>query len=369
MTMSSFEPGRTRLVTVRGSNREMGRQLGETCRVGVEEALALVHSEVGRIGPLSAAREKALAYAPVIEAVAPHLTEEITGLAEGAGISEADALLLQLRFEATGFDGRGGDGCSSFAVRGANGEVVTGQNVDTVEEHIRLGLIVHMVPDDGPDILMYTYYPGMIGYLGFNSHGVSVFGNALLSPGWRIGFPRYLSCRLALEQSTAAAAEAKIRGLRRASTINLLLTDASGDIRNLEQTVDEVATLTPQADRFFHTNHYLHPPFEREERLLAILPDSTARYAAGSKAINAIEADGDMVAGAKALLRNHDNYPSGICRHRAEVSTYDGDQWMTIASLIAEPAAGRLHAYFGPPCEGEYAIFNLPACAPLAAAS
>ena len=356
---TAFRTGETRIVTVSGTNRDMGRQLGEECRPGIGEALDLVASEASRIAPLDQARERALAYLPSILQDAPHLADELEGLAEGAGIPLADALLLQLRFEAVGFDGRGGDGCSSLAVRGTDGHMVTGQNVDTVEDHVRLGLVVRMVPANGPSILMYTYYPGMIGYLGFNSHGVSVFGNALLSPGWRIGFPRYLVCRLALEQRSARAAEARIRALRRASTINLLLTDGTGDIRDLEQTVDRVETIEPEGDRLFHTNHYLCDALKADERLLAILPDSEARYEAGRKLLDDIDAAGDLVAAAKDVLRDHHNYPSSICRHRAKVSEYDGDQWMTVASLVAEPSAGRLHVCFGPPCQGRYRTFAM----------
>lgn len=357
----SFRVGETRRVCVSGSNRQMGEQLGEACRPGIAEALALVHGEMEKIGPITHFRARAQAYVSAIEKVAPYLVEEIRGLARGAAVPFEDALLLQLRFEAVGFDGRGGDGCSSFAIKRADGHVFTGQNVDTVEEHCRLGTVVEMRPDDGPDMLFYAYYPGMIGYLGINSEGLSVFGNALLSDGWRVGFPRYLSCRLALEQKTAAKAEETIRGLERASTINLLFTDPSGDIRNLEQTVDEVETLTAEDGRLFHTNHYVCERFRGDERLLDILPDSTVRRAQGAARLEEIDVgEDDLFEQVKSVLKDHQNHPSSICRHRAETSRYDSDQWMTVASLVADPAAGRVDVAFGPPCETDYQTFYLP---------
>ena len=45
----------------------------------------------------------------------------------------------------------------------------------------------------------------------------------------------------------------------------------------------------------------------------------------------------------KRFLSDHSGYPASICRHGVESGT--------VASLIAEPAEGRLHVALTHPCE------------------
>ena len=341
-----------RIVTVEGGHREMGRQLGEQLRDEIAETIELLRAEIP-----AAERDgvdgRVAAYAPFVERHTPHLADELRGLAEGARIRELDALFVQVRFELIGYEA---DGCTSFAVPRA-GAVLTGQNVDTTPQYEPLGRVLRMRPDDGPDVLMYTYMPGMIGYLGINGAGLSCLGNAVVCPDWRAGFPRYLVVRRALEQETVAGAVAAIRGLERASSINLLLSDRAGVIRDVELTVDEVAVIEPGPAGLAHANHYVHDAFRACDLLRPILPDSEERLDRMGGLLGGIAGD-DRLAAAKAALSDHTGYPTSICRH------YDADgpptYWhQTIASLIAEPAEGRLHVCFGNPCQREYVTFDL----------
>lgn len=349
-----------RFVSVGGSHADIGFQLGKTCRDGIRLALKHLGAELSEFMSGDAARKRAEAYAPIIESRAAHLLQEIEGLADGAGITVADALILQLRFELIGFDGHGGEGCSSFAISDG-GIRLTGQNVDAPIWHKELGMVVEMRTPNGPDLLMYTYYPGMIGYLGINSAGLSVFGNAVLSPGWRVGFPRYLAIRLALEQESVADVHAAMAGLERASTINLVTTDATHAMIDLELDVHEIGVVEPTGARIFHTNHYLCPALQDKERLLELLPDSLPRFTVGSEKLNNMTFAADRASAidqAKDLLRDHTNGPSSICRHGARESVYAGDQWESVASIVADPDGGRMHVSFGNPCELPYQEFG-----------
>jgi isopenicillin-N N-acyltransferase-like protein len=353
------------IIYLRGTHYEMGAQLGEARREEVRAAVALVQQELGRVATIESAMSRAEEYVLAIEVVAPRYVEEIRGLAAGARISFNEALLLQLRFEAVGYDtGRGAvpqlaEGCSSFAyVQG--GRRVTGQNVDIPPAHIRMGQLVHMEPPAGPRLLFYTYYAGLLGYLGINSEGLSVFGNALLSPGWRIGFPRYFMLRLALEQSTVDDVERLLRSVKRASTINLLVTDRHSAMADFELAVDDYARLPAHDGSIFHTNHYLAEKLRPGERLAEILPDSPLRWSAGSKLLAApTDSSNDPLRRARALLKDHTNYPAAICRHAVEPPRAVADAWVTVASLIAQPDAGVLSVCPGNPCAGDYVSYEL----------
>ncbi len=350
-----------RFLSIHGTHKEIGLQIGERFRDRVQWSLSKVSAELSPRLSLDAARDKAAAYVPAIEHVAPHLLEEIEGVAEGAAIRFEDALILQLRFDLIGFDQGAVEGCSSFAIA-ASGLRFSGQNVDAPSWHKESGTVIAMYPPTGPAILMYTYYPGMIGYVGINSHGLSVFGNALLSGGWRVGVPRYVAVRLALEQSSVAGVHGMLESLDRGSSINLVVSDEADGMIDLEVDVDEIGVVHPRRSRVFHTNHYLTPSLQGADQVSRLLPDSLPRLRTGQEALGKIDTalGKQAVMGAiKTLLRDHSDGPASICRHRAPVSTYPADQWESVASIIADPEAGALHVSFGNPCEVSYQRFAL----------
>ena len=350
-----------RFLSVSGTHKEIGLQIGERFRDRVQWSLSKVSDELSAQLSLDTAREKAAAYVPAIERVAPHLLEEIEGVAEGAAIRFEDALILQLRFDLIGFDQGAVEGCSSFAIA-ESGLRFSGQNVDAPSWHKESGTVIAMYPPNGPAILMYTYYPGMIGYVGINSHGLSVFGNALLSGGWRVGVPRYIAVRLALEQRSVADVHRTLGSLDRGSSINLVVSDDAREVIDLEVDVDEIGVVHPHRSRIFHTNHYLTPSLRGGDQVARLLPDSLPRLQTGRKALGKIDTalGKQAVIGAiKTLLRDHSDGPASICRHRAPVSEYPADQWESVASIIADPEAGSLHVSFGNPCEVSYQRFAL----------
>lgn len=344
------------LVEVAGSHREMGRQLGEQLR---DEVRAYSAMWLGKASSRSGLDRDALlgqmtGFVRTIDEYAPRLAEEVRGVAEGAGIPEPEAFSIQIRMELL-HAGPPPPSCTTFALTGAHtatGGTVVGQNVDLDAEVEDFGLILTMRPDDAPAVLMYVS-PGLVSYVGLNEAGLAVHGNLLNAPGWRAGFPRYLLTRLMLEQSTVAdALEAGLRPCR-ASSRNLILGDAEGAIADLELTVDDHAVLTADDGVLVHANHYLA---ESLAHLAATNPppDSSIHRQARMA---------DLIAGAtrplsiedlQGFFRDHDGYPGSICAHERPTATSK-----TVASLISEPGARRLHAAFGSPCAHDYAVYSL----------
>jgi isopenicillin-N N-acyltransferase-like protein len=215
---------------------------------------------------------------------ASFLDEEIQGVAEGAGISIAEAYVLQLRAELqrhdlTAVDTRGE--CTTFAALGeavVHGNPLVGQNADLPAFYTEIGVVVHIVPNDGPEILMLTP-AGQISYIGINDRGLGVFGNFLNSDGWRPGFPRYLLTRLALLHETAKDAAAAVRVLPRASSRNLIMLDATNSAVDIETIPTRTAMLQPDGGILVHSNHFLADVFLDEERASADrLKNSQSRY-------------------------------------------------------------------------------------------
>ena len=132
---------------------------------------------------------------PRLRSVRPAPGGRDPGIAEGAGVAFATALLVNVRAEVAGV--RAGsvqvEGCTAFAAgRGATarGDVLIGQNQDQAPEMEAFGVVVRVRPDDGPPVVMATF-GGLVGYPGLNGEGVAHVQNALANGAWRHALPHY----------------------------------------------------------------------------------------------------------------------------------------------------------------------------------
>lgn len=227
---------------LRGSHREVGRQHGEALRPMIRAHLELIYTQGARRSNLApeTARRWALAFGPMIGEAAPHFLDEIEGVAEGAGIELAEALLLQVRQEVAHVARFGTVDleCTSFAVSGPytrTGGTFAGQNADLAGGIEAFSAVLTFAVTGKPAVMMLVP-AGQISYLGMSSEGLSADANFLRSAGWRTGFPRYLLTRLAIEQPTLKAAVDAALTPRRASSRNLLLADRAGAMVDIETT-------------------------------------------------------------------------------------------------------------------------------------
>jgi isopenicillin-N N-acyltransferase-like protein len=295
---------------------------------------------------------RAMTFLPGMEAYAPHLVEEMRGIADGAQLSFAEALLVNVRAEVMGATADEAL-CTSFAVgreATASGTVLSGQNLDQHPANRDLMIILHVEPDAGPAILMCSF-AGLVGYPGINSHGVSFFQNALSTKDWRQdGMPHYLLKRVLLEHGDVRNCVAAAGKARVCSSSNYVLTDRWGQLCDIELTPHSMAVLDSERGIIVHTNHFHSPALAREEALLPNLPDSAIRQpqmeALLSQRHGRITVD-DL----KAALADHQGWPTSICRHEPQIET--------IAALIAEPDQGRLHVAAGNACKAEFVAYSL----------
>ncbi len=322
----------------------LGTQLGERIRAFLDQDLARVNRVRARPLSHAAARRYVARVAPIVEAELPEIAQEVRGLAAGARIAYADAMLLQFRRELIS---AADDDCTTVAGFDARGAFVA-QNVDLAGDLEDLGIVVRERPSEPgePAVLMFTHV-GLLGYLGLNAAGLGVGINMVLSDGWRPGVAPYLLVRQLLRQRSLAAALHEIERVPRASSRCFLITDGTR-IVDVEMTAREHAVA--EAGFHLHTNHYVipalavhdrypaggtsRPRFERAELLLGDRGDLSPEKLA-------------------AVLRDHDRHPLGICAHQP------GALNRTIASVMLFPSEGRLLASMGPPCSNDYHPYEL----------
>src|SRR5262245_41301080 len=80
-----------------GRPRDLGRSHGEQARSLIRGFLEYLKASL-HLSSQTLAR-RAISFQPLFEKYCPHLLDEIAGLAEGAAISQPEALALQLRGE------------------------------------------------------------------------------------------------------------------------------------------------------------------------------------------------------------------------------------------------------------------------------
>lgn len=343
-----------------GTHRQIGRQYGEVCASLIKQHRDLA---VERLWALSGvaptqALEEALRYRPFVSRYAGFLDEEIQGMAEGAGISLAEAYVLQLRAELHGQDSapEANGECTTFAVlpeAATDGTPLIGQNADLPHFYSELGVVVEIVPDDAPATLMLTP-AGQVSYIGINDRGLGVFANFLSCDGWRVGFPRYLLTRLALLHDSVDEAVAAVRGVHRASSRNLIMLDADGTAADLETTPAEDAYLEPEGGILAHSNHFVGEKLlDKEARAGEHLRESHARLERIRELLEA--GRGRLDVGAmQTIFRDRGSLPHPICRMPGD----DDSDTVTFASVIAEPTRGRIWVSVGPPNEHEYRAYT-----------
>ena len=313
--------------------------------------------------PAATVRERILArtldFLPGLEQFAPHLVEEIRGVAAGARISFAEALLCNVRGEVgerltrNGAESREG-ACTAFAVgrsMTADGGMLAGQNSDQGAWARDLMIVLVATPERGPAAMMCTH-AGLIGYHGFNSAGVAQFANAVPFTGWRRAMPHYLMKRVLLEQDSVRGCLDVLRAARVASPGNYVLADRAGRVTDVELTPQGAHVVEPADDFAIHANHYEHPSLVGYNPAGERLAGSTCRTARLARILQ--ENRGHVTVGTmKRALSDHVSQPCGICRHGYEDS-------YTVASMIAELDHGRMHVSRGSPCENGYTTYCLP---------
>jgi isopenicillin-N N-acyltransferase-like protein len=174
------------LISVTGSPYERGRQHGQQCGDLIARYPAVLLETLGLEGDwrgLDASRQKidkdallsrAMAFLPSLQRFAPHLVEEVRGIADGAKLPFAHALLVNVRAEVVGASVADAQ-CTAFAVgraASAEGRVLSGQTLDQHPLNRELLIVLRVEPNGGPAMLMQSF-AGLVGYPGLNDRGVT----------------------------------------------------------------------------------------------------------------------------------------------------------------------------------------------------
>lgn len=344
---------RYREITVSGRPREMGRQIGEAAREEIRGFVAIALDRVNKTVRVSRARaiavaERSLEFA---DRYSRDMTDEIRGMAEAAGCSVADLMLLQVRNQ---LKPDGDAGCTSLSLATRGGPIVA-QNWDNDPALDPFTVVLTRRPTGKPALVNLTQ-AGLIAYIGFNDAGIGLCLNTLPAPSRELGVPHYFTVRGIYESRSLDEAAESVRRAERAIPANIILATPQGPA-DLEVTIDNLHVLNHGGDGVVtHTNHCLHPELTPINDLFPELIESHPR----KRRIDALVGTPNLpgaVDRVKAALRDHDNHPRSICRHTNDDPATGF--WQTVFSVIIEPTARRMHVTRGTPCDHPYEMYEL----------
>lgn len=351
-------PTRYDEVTVSGNPRQMGEQIGEALREQIRGFDAIGLARVQKTMDVS--REKALAVArrciEDVRGYAPHMLEELEGMASASGVDVPSLMLLQIRNQLQP-DAATAGGCTSFALSPAAGGSIAGQNWDNDPELDPFSVVLTRRPDDTPAFMSITQ-AGIIAYLGVSEAGIGLCMNTLPAPSRPYGVPHYFTVRGVYESRSLDEAVEAVRRANRAIPANLMLATPQGPA-DLEVTIDDVHVLrdsTAGADVVTHTNHCVHPDLQPINEGFPELIESGPRKCRVDELLASAPRPIDL-ATLQNILRDHQDHPRSICRHPNDHATTGF--WMSVWSVLIDAGARKMHLTRGNPCTQPYETYEL----------
>jgi hypothetical protein len=363
-------------VDVSGTPYERGRQHGIAVPERVKRSIELYGSQLNELGYDTLAKSALIGeFAQEIEAFGKHYIEEMRGIADGAGVSLEDIVMVNARTEVMAkarlvkekpieateeLD----DGCTGAVIlpeRSATGELIHGQNWDWKAECAETAIVLRVRRDDGPDILTFVEAGGLA-RCGMNSAGICITANYLESERdfTQPGVPLALIRRKALEQEHFAFAIKAVATTPKACSNNMMLSTVAGFAIDFECAPDEAFPIYPSENLVVHANHWVGSVAlsKLQDTGIPRVPESFYRDWRVRKLLN--EA-GEKLTTADLKHAFFDDFltPHSVCRPPRMNS--GGNLSATVAMVIMEPARGTMEVAPLPALNKSFTRYSLTA--------
>jgi isopenicillin-N N-acyltransferase like protein len=240
------------------------------------------------------------------ENFAPHLWQEISGIAKGAGLTHTDLVILNNYTDFRDIS-LPEEGCSTVFIKNAEASLA-GQTWDM---HRSAKNFLCLIELEDTLILSLT---GCVGMMGYNSQGLMIGVNNINTDHARAALIWPVLVRRALEEKYYKDMEEIVMTAPVTSGHNYLLgSEKEGghyEVSPLYQ--EKVLHVKPSnSGRIFHTNHCLGEEHKKIEQTLAVNSTTHKRYDLIEDKIAKVKDAQDFT----QLLKDHDNYPMSICSH------------------------------------------------------
>lgn len=228
------------------SYHDLGLQLGEQFADELKLALEWCQSESDWSQKVHASQS----YLVHTKKHFPHLIEELSGYAQGAGVSLRDLWVLCMEDE---FDEDAPEKCTTWVT---NQGLLIAHNEDWDDDAAHAVCLLKKTIHD-LTIFELFYFNTLGGNsIAINSHGIVHAINSLSHRDYRVGIPRNVIARWMSESSDPEADIHTLQTLPRSAGYHHTLVSTQGQIWSLECSARK-QHLTYPASPFVHTNHFL----------------------------------------------------------------------------------------------------------------
>ncbi|MCS7240693.1 MAG: C45 family peptidase [Candidatus Bipolaricaulota bacterium] len=319
---------------------------GQTLASEIRQNLALYQERLEKAYGL--ARREGLRRARVhlerLAAWAPEYLLGLQGLAQGAGLTPAEIALLDARYELF-YAEFAKEGCTALFLRPPKAEeMLLAQTWDWIPSV--WGIWVR-VPLGDCGVLAFTEAGIFGGKIGLNRAGLGLCLTGLASPGDRWdgeGIPLHARVWRALQALTLAEAVEILSATPSPCSAGFLVGDGEG-AACVELTPNEARVFPIPHASFVHANHFLL--FSLQAGARAELENSYSRQVRAEALLAAQPSL--AVAQVFAVLRDHQGFPNGICRHPDE-GLPPWERWATNLAVVLAPRRGEIQFTWGSPC-------------------
>lgn len=342
---------------------QYGRAAGDIIRRGLEiyrPALAAARIDEREFDT------RCSAFASTMEAFAPELLAELKAVSEGAELTLNDLLLISGRTELLygGAAAEPQDGCTAAVAlpKATGGTVIHGQNWDWRDECVHSTIVLHVLPDEGPEIITLVEAGGLA-RCGLNSSGIAITGNFLKCErdNGVGGVPLALLRRKVLDCTHYADGLGILVRSPVSFSNNIIISSASGHAVNFEKVPGDVFWIMDEGDGLIvHSNHFLAPSARAQvsDLGIAVSPDTLYRDRRVREVLQ--NALGDRVTEAtfREALADRFEWPQSVCRPPLEGGV-GGAKVSTVATVVMNVTAGTFSVRCAPYMDGAFQTYQL----------
>ena len=253
------------------------------------------------------------------------------------------------------------DGCTSFAILPEavqNKHLILGQNWDWIPEVECV--LTTSIDVDGLRRISFTEAGIFAGKPGMNSKGVGLTVNGMYttSDNWtRLNKPFHLRCYEALRSPNMETALESLAGTPRSCTANFILGHSPQRVVDMELAPDNLRLIDPEDGVLSHANHFADP------NVLGVCePPNPHRHLSEfrQKRMEMLLKEQKLldIPSIKNILKDHENNPQSLCRHRDNTRP-KSQHTITKTAMIMDLEEKKLWVTDGQPCKLEFDEFSI----------
>lgn len=316
------------------SPRESGRAHGESFRAEIAELAAIrthLTLNIGRFVRERQVVEAAREHLPVLERYHQGYHDELLGIAEGAGISPAQAVILNHYTDLRDLDPglfASDEGCSALYARTAEGSILA-QTWDMHATSIPYVMMIKLPPTGDQPAAWVLSLTGCLGLAGINARGLGICINNLPSLDAHVGVVWPALVRQVLSCGSAAAGQQAVLDAPLGSGHHYLVADAGAAFAIEASGTRKKVVYQGEPPQYAHTNHCI----DTEVGEGCWVPEASTSYPRYELLTRSL-ADRSLEGARDAWRRlgSREGYPNSICTNRATPSNPHGTA--TCATLV-----------------------------------